>query len=54
MNMYFVKKKEGLDLICLLLTGLITSDFLKAERERLGPLYSQFYEADRISICWWW
>ncbi|HKO39846.1 MAG TPA: hypothetical protein VJU85_01185 [Nitrososphaeraceae archaeon] len=43
-----------MDLICLLLTGVILSDFLKAERERLGPLYSQFYEADRISLCWWW
>jgi len=37
MNMYFVKK-EGLDLICLLLTHLIISDFLKAERERLGSI----------------
>lgn len=30
--------------------GLITSDFLKAEKERLGPLYSQFYEAEFLSI----
>jgi hypothetical protein len=30
--------------------GLITADFLKAERERLGPLYSQFYEAEFLSV----
>lgn len=30
--------------------GLITSEFLKAEKERLGPLYSQFYEAEFLSI----
>ena len=31
-------------------TGLITSEFLTAERERLGPLYSQFYEAEFLSV----
>lgn len=55
---YYINKKnsEGLFHITIVKAddvvnaGLITADFLKAERERLGPLYSQFYEG--VSICW--
>ena len=35
-----VKVRDAVD------AGLITADFLKEESERLGPLYSQFYEAE--------
>ena len=43
-TIYIVKAQEAVK------AGLITSEFLKAERERLGPLYSQFYEAEFLSI----
>lgn len=55
---YYINKKnsEGLFHITIVKAddvvnaGLITADFLKAERERLGPLYSQFYEAEFLSV----
>ena len=54
---YFVNKEHS-DLFDITIVkadeavkaGLITADFLKAERERLGPLYSQFYEAEFLSV----
>ena len=55
---YYVNKKK-LDLFDIIIVkaekavkaGLITADFLKAELERLCPLYNQFYEAEFLSIC---
>ncbi|MDR4510132.1 MAG: hypothetical protein MRJ93_00305 [Nitrososphaeraceae archaeon] len=43
-KVYIVKAQQAVN------AGLITKEFLDAERERLGPLYSQFYEAEFLSI----
>ena len=43
-KVYIVKAQQAVN------AGLITREFLDAERERLGPLYSQFYEAEFLSI----
>lgn len=43
-KVYIVKAQQAVN------AGLITKEFLDAEKDRLGPLYSQFYEAEFLSI----